>query len=64
MTGYWRGTTRAGVLAGLLTGTATTILWKLVPAFVLSLAATWIVSRLTHRPDGVDTMFERLRPPA
>ena len=69
---YWRGTTRAGVLAGLLTGTATTILWRsepalssrlyeLVPAFVLSLAATWAVSRLTRRPAGVDEMFARLR---
>jgi sodium/proline symporter len=72
---YWRGTTRAGVLAGLLTGTATTIVWKslpalssrlyeLVPAFTLSLAATLIVSRLTRRPDGVERMFERLKPPA
>ena len=71
---YWRGTTRAGILAGLLTGTATTILWKLVPAlssrlyelvpaFVLSLAATWAVSRLTRPPDDVGRMFERLRPP-
>ncbi len=72
---YWRGTTRAGVLAGLLTGTATTILWKslpalssrlyeLVPAFALSLVATWVVSCSTRRPAGVERMFEKLRPPA
>jgi sodium/proline symporter len=72
---YWRGTTRAGVLAGLLTGTATTIVWKttpalssrlyeLVPAFALSLAATLIVSRLSRRPEGVEEMFEELTPPS
>ncbi len=71
---YWPGATRTGVLAGLLTGTATTILWKsvpalssrlyeLVPAFALSLAATWLVSRLTRRPPGVEAMFAKLRPP-
>ena len=71
---YWRGTSRAGVIAGLLTGTLTTIVWKLVPAlssrlyelvpaFALSLAATWAVSRLTRPPDGVDRIFGRLRPP-
>ena len=68
---YWRGTTRAGVLAGLVTGTATTILWKsipalstrlyeLVPAFALSLAATLLVSRLTRPPDDADQMLETL----
>ena len=71
---YWRGTTRAGVLAGLLTGTATTMLWKsvpalssrlyeLVPAFVLSLAATVLVSRSSRAPAGAAEMFETLRPP-
>ncbi len=65
---YWRGTTRAGVLAGLLTGTAVTIVWKsvpalsgrlyeLVPAFVLSLAATLAVSRISRPPRGVERMF-------
>ncbi|MFQ5350738.1 MAG: hypothetical protein ACE5EG_09880 [Thermoanaerobaculia bacterium] len=72
---YWRGTTLAGVLAGLLGGTATTILWKLVPAlssrlyelvpaFAVSLTATWIVSRLTRGPAAVDDMFDKLKPPA
>ena len=72
---YWRGTTRAGVLAGLLTGTGTTIVWKLVPAlssrlyelvpaFALALAATWVVSRATRRPAGVEKMFDKLRPPS
>ncbi|HUF79428.1 MAG TPA: sodium/proline symporter, partial [Thermoanaerobaculia bacterium] len=29
---YWRGTTRAGVLAGLVAGAATVVVWKLTPA--------------------------------
>ncbi|HSR42566.1 MAG TPA: sodium/proline symporter, partial [Longimicrobiales bacterium] len=65
---YWRGTTRAGVFAGLAVGTVTTIVWysvpalksrlyELIPAFGLSLIATWLVSLATARPDGVDEMF-------
>ncbi len=57
---YWRGTTRAGALAGMITGFATVMVWvlflkertfglyEMVPAFFLSLAATIVVSRLTR----------------
>lgn len=65
---WWRGTTRAGVVAGLLTGTTVTFVWKLVPvldaalyelipAFLAALLATWLVSLATRRPTGVDEMF-------
>jgi sodium/proline symporter len=65
---FWRGATRAGVMAGMLTGTVTTIVWyftpalkgfmyELIPAFGLGLLATVAVSRATRRPDGVDGMF-------
>lgn len=58
---YWRGTTRAGVLAGMATGAVVTIVWymtpalkgllyELVPAFTLSLVVTWGVSRITRPP--------------
>jgi Na+/proline symporter len=73
---YWRGTTRAGVIAGLLTGTAITFVWELtpwlssrlyelIPAFLGGLLATLIVSRLTKPPEGVDGMFASMkgRPP-
>lgn len=65
---FWRRTTHAGVLAGLLTGALTTIVWyntpalkshlyELIPAFALSLLATWIVSLLTEPPgDAGDAM--------
>jgi Na+/proline symporter len=72
---YWRGTTRAGVLAGLLAGTATTIAWKLTPAlsgrlyelipgFAAGLVATLVVSRLTRPPGGVAEMFAAMGSPA
>jgi sodium/proline symporter len=69
---YWRGTTRAGVIAGLLTGTAITFAWELtpwlssrlyelIPAFLGGLLATLIVSRLTRPPEGVDGLFASMR---
>ncbi len=65
---YWRGTTRAGVLAGVATGALTTIVWyltpvlrdlmyELIPAFILAGVATVVVSRMTTRPEGVDRDF-------
>jgi Na+/proline symporter len=58
---YWGGTTRAGVFAGLVTGTAVTFIWnltptldalvyELIPAFALALLATVAVSRVTLPP--------------
>lgn len=53
---WWRGTSRDGVLAGLVTGTVVVVVWHAVPAllalmyemipgFFASLVATWAVSR-------------------
>ncbi len=69
---YWRKTTRAGVIAGLVTGTAITFIWELtpalstrlyelVPAFAGALLATLTVSRLTRPPDDVERMFEVMK---
>ena len=68
---YWKGTTRAGVFAGLVTGTAVTIVWyyipvlkenlyELIPAFLLSLLATWLVSLYTRKPENIDEVFVEL----
>ncbi len=65
---YWRGTTRAGILAGVATGAVTTIVWyltpalkstlyELIPAFFLAALVTWGVSRITRAPAGVDVAF-------
>jgi len=54
----WKRTTKAGAIAGMLTGSIVTVVWKnvpvlkaalyeLVPAFVLAFAAVYIVSVLT-----------------
>jgi sodium/proline symporter len=69
---YWRRTTRAGVLAGILTGTATTIVWylvpalktrmyELVPAFIAGLAATVAVSLLTRPPHDAVSMLRDMQ---
>jgi sodium/proline symporter len=65
---YWEGTTRAGIFAGLITGTAVTILWyyipalsnmmyELIPGFISAFAATWIVSLLTVRSPDTEQAF-------
>lgn len=69
---YWKRTTRAGVFAGLLTGTSVTVIWfyvpflsnlmyELIPGFFAALFATWIVSLFTKpAPDtkkAFDDMF-------
>jgi SSS family solute:Na+ symporter len=69
---YWRGATRAGIFAGLVTGTVVTVVWyltpalksqlyELIPAFVLALVATVLVSRWTRPPDNVDQAFAAMR---
>ncbi len=58
---YWKRTTRAGIFAGLLSGTLTTFVWyltpalkarlyELIPAFLVSLLATVVVSLRTRPP--------------
>ena len=65
---YWHGTSRAGVLAGLVVGTATTIIWEtsatlspllyeLIPGFTLALFTTIVVSRFSTPPENVDSMM-------
>ncbi len=66
---YWKGTTRKGIFAGLITGTVVTIVWyyipvlkdnlyELIPAFILSLVATWLVSRYTKKPPNIEEAFK------
>jgi SSS family solute:Na+ symporter len=66
---YWKGTTRAGVYAGLITGTLVTVAWyyipvlkdslyELIPGFLAALLATWIVSLFTEPAPQVEQAFE------
>jgi len=66
---YWKGTTRAGIFAGLITGTLVTIVWylipelkalmyELIPGFFASLLATWLVSLFTEPAPDSKRAFE------
>lgn len=66
---YWKGTTRAGVMAGMVTGTTVTIAWyftpflsglmyELVPGFIAGFLATWLVSLYTSAAPDSERAFE------
>jgi Na+/proline symporter len=65
---YWKKTTRSGIIAGLITGTITTIIWyyipllkgmlyELIPAFIVGLLTTFFVSKITTPPKQIDAFF-------
>jgi SSS family solute:Na+ symporter len=63
---YWGRTTRAGVMAGMLAGAATLILWEeigpaelyeLVPAFAVGLIVTVVVSLATRPPANAEALM-------
>lgn len=69
---YWKETTKAGIFAGLITGTVVTIVWyyipvlknnlyELIPAFALSWLATWLVSKYTQKPDNIEEAFAEFK---
>ena len=65
---FWRRTTRKGVLAGIITGGVTVLVWKqfafwglyeIVPGFLLALSAIYIVSRLDDKPaESITATFD------
>jgi sodium/proline symporter len=66
---YWKGTTRAGVIAGLITGTLVTIVWyyipllknslyELIPGFAAAILMTWLVSLFTKPAPDARKAFE------
>ena len=73
---FWKRTTRAGAIAGMVSGGAMVFIWKLLlkpqggvfgiyellPAFVVSCLAILVVSLLTPEPDiGIKEEFEAAR---
>lgn len=65
----WKRTTRQGVLAGMIVGAVTVIVWilmgwsswlyEIVPGFILSSLTVWIVSRATSAPSAeIDHQFD------
>jgi len=68
---FWKRTTRAGVLAGLLADSATVVIWyftpalksrlyELVPGFLIGLVATIGVSLMTKPPDEAGEMMQAM----
>ena len=67
---FWRRTTERGVLAGIVTGGMTVLIWKqfalfglyeIVPGFILGLLAIYIVSKLDAEPSrAVTELFDRV----
>ncbi len=69
---YSKRTTKAGVIAGIIMGTVTTMVWyytpalksmiyELVPGFLVGILATVLVSRVTQPPQKVDEMFQAMQ---
>ena len=67
---FWRRTTERGVLAGIVTGGVTVLLWKqfalfglyeIVPGFLFGLLAIYVVSKLDREPaPEVTALFDRV----
>ncbi len=68
---YWKNVTRNGVIAGIISGSVTVIVWsritflkdfmyELVPAFFVAFLVTVIVSKLTPKAANNDEIFKQL----
>jgi sodium/proline symporter len=67
---FWKRTTRAGAVAGMITGFVSTVAWvllfkasfydlyEMIPGFLLGLSATVIVSLMTEPPEGAAEEFD------
>ena len=68
---FWRRTTESGVLAGIVTGGVTVLVWKqfallglyeIVPGFLFGLLAIYVVSKLDREPaQAVTDLFDRVK---
>ena len=67
---FWKRTTRLGIIAGIIVGGVTVLVWKqfelfglyeIVPGFIFSLAAIYIFSKIDKEPDPeLVEMFEKV----
>jgi Na+/proline symporter len=69
---FWKGTTKWGVFAGLISGTVITVIWKsvpqlkaivyeLIPAFGISFLLVIVVSLMTRPPVGAGEELSKIR---
>ncbi len=66
---FWKRTTRAGAVAGMVAGFATAVVWvvafkamvfdlyEMIPGFAVGFVVTVVVSLVTRPPDGADREF-------
>ena len=68
---FWKRTTAAGAIAGIVTGAVTVVVWyfvpplkgalyELIPAFLLSAVVTVLVSLATRPPDGLEERWRAM----
>lgn len=68
---YWKNTTRWGIIAGIISGSVTVIIWnrieilkdviyELVPAFIIAFLVTIIVSKFTPKAPDNEIIFNKL----
>lgn len=69
---FWKGCTNKGAIAGLIVGGVTVVVWhnlhgglfdvyEILPAFILNLLVTWIVSLCTKKDPEVLATFEKYK---
>jgi sodium/proline symporter len=70
---FWKGTTRAGAIAGMIAGFVTTVLWvlyfkerfydlyEMIPGFAAGFAVTIGVSLITKPPEGAKEEMDEVR---
>lgn len=70
---YWKKTTKAGMISGMLSGAITVIVWtrvawlselmyELIPGFVVSFLVTCLVSMFTRAPKHAGQLFDSMLP--
>jgi sodium/proline symporter len=68
---FWKGTTRAGVVSGMISGALCVIIWnqipflasivyELIPAFFLGLLITFVVSKCSSKPEQVNEIWDAM----
>ncbi|MDR4987358.1 MAG: sodium/proline symporter [Bacteroidales bacterium] len=65
---FWKGSSRTGIIAGMITGAVTVIVWtripllagfiyELIPGFTAALIVSIVVSRFTKKPGKADELY-------
>ena len=68
---FWKGCTKTGIIAGIITGASTVIIWKsiptlqsliyeLIPGFFAAFFVTILVSLLSKKPENNDEIFSQM----